>query len=316
MRPWAAHLVYAPIPVFVERPSAAWMVPFAGSSFDSGSRPSPMSTASVTVRKAAPGIALLARAGYAAKGIVYIVIGALAARAAAGAGGATTDQRGAIDWIGDGPFGTVALVVIGVGLLGYMAWRLVAAATDAESDGDDPTSLGKRLASAGRGLAYGALGVTALRAARGGGDAGGGVARTRDWTSRLLDLPLGVELVVAAGLGVIAYAGYQMYRAGTDRVKKHLDLHEAGPTAATWIVRVGRFGIAARAVVFFIIGAFLVKAGLDHDSSQAGGIAQSLETLAGAPFGRVALGVVALGLVAYGAYQLATARYRRIRAVG
>jgi hypothetical protein len=275
-----------------------------------------MSTASVAVRKAAPGIVLLARAGYVAKGIVYIVIGALAARAAAGSGGATTDQRGAIDWIGDGPFGTIALLVIGIGLLGYTAWRLVAAATDAEGDGDDPTSVGKRLASAGRGLAYGALGASALRAARGAGDAGGGGAQTRGWTARLLDLPFGVALVVAVGVGVIGYAGYQVFRAGTDKVKKHLDLHEAGPAVASWIVRLGRFGIAARAVVFFIIGGFLVKAGLGHDSSKAGGIAQSLDALASAPFGRIALGVVALGLVAYGVYQLATARYRRIRAVG
>ena len=36
------------------------------------------------------------RLGYAAKGIVYIFIGFLAAQAAFGAGGAVTDQRGAI----------------------------------------------------------------------------------------------------------------------------------------------------------------------------------------------------------------------------
>ena len=270
----------------------------------------------VAIRRAAPGIALLARAGYAAKGVVYIVIGALAARAAAGTGGGTTDQRGAIRTIGDGPFGTVALVVIGVGLLGYTAWRLVAAITDAERDGDDATSIGKRIAAAGRGLVYGALGITALRAASEGGSTGRSGDETRDWTARLLDLPLGVPLVVAAGLGVVAYAGYQLYRAFTDKVKKHLDLHEAGPGQAEWIVRLGRFGIAARAVVFALIGVFIVKAGLDHDSSEAGGIAQSLDAVAGGPFGRAALGLVALGLVAYGVYQLATARYRRIRAVG
>src|SRR5687768_11814889 len=186
---------------------SAWMVLFGSASFDSGHPPTPMSTASLAVKRAAPGIVMLARAGYAAKGIVYIVIGALAARAAFGKGGATTDQHGAIGWIGDGPFGTIALVVIGVGLLGYTAWRLVAAATDAEGDGDDPTSIGKRLASAARGLVYGALGVSALRAAQGAA-AGSNATQTRDWTARLLDLPFGVALVVAVGLGVIAYAGY------------------------------------------------------------------------------------------------------------
>jgi hypothetical protein len=258
-------------------------------------------------------LVILARTGYAAKGIVYIVIGALAARAAAGSGGATTDQRGAIRAIGDGPFGTLSLVVIGIGLLGYMAWRLVAAATDAEGDGDDATSIGKRLAQAARGLAYGALGVFALRALVGRDDGSGGAGQTRHWTARLLDLPYGRALVVALGLGVIGYAAYQVFRASTDRVKHHLDLAEAG-AAAEWIVRLGRFGIAARAVVFAIIGAFLVKAGLQHDPSEAGGIAQSLDTLAAGPYGRAALALVALGLVAYGVYQLATARYRHIRA--
>ena len=264
---------------------------------------------------AARGIVLLARAGYAAKGIVYIVIGALAARVAAGAGGETTDQHGALDAIRGGPFGTIALAVIGVGLLGYMAWRLVAAATDAESDGSDPSSLGKRILHAGRGAAYGLLGVSALRALDNvGSESAGHAQQTRDWTARLLDLPYGRELVVAVGLGVIGYAGYQVYRASTDKVKKHLDFAGADPGRAEWIVRLGRIGIAARAVVFALIGVFLVKAGMQSDSSEVGGIAQSLDAVAGAPFGRVALGAVALGLVAYGGYQLATARYRHIRA--
>ena len=117
-----------------------------------------------TLRQAAPGIVLLARVGYAAKGIVYVVIGVLAARAAAGLGGATTDSRGALRVIAGGPFGQVSLAIIGVGLLGYMAWRLVAAVTDAERKGDEATGVAKRLAQAARGVAYGALGVQALRA--------------------------------------------------------------------------------------------------------------------------------------------------------
>ena len=120
-------------------------------------------TTSPSLRKAAPGIVLLARAGYAAKGVVYIVMGMLAARVATGRGGATTDPRGAVRIIGDGPMGTIALVVIGAGLLGYMAWRIIAAVTDAERTGNAPTKLLLRVTPAVRGLAYGALGVRALR---------------------------------------------------------------------------------------------------------------------------------------------------------
>jgi len=266
------------------------------------------------VRAAAPALVFLGRAGYAAKGIVFVVIGALAAGAAIGTGGKTTDSRGALDTIGDGPMGTIALIAIGVGLLGYMAWRLVAAATDAEGKGDEPTSLAVRAAQAGRGIVYGILGAQALRGIQ--SDVGTQDGAARHWTARLLDMPLGPTLVVCTGIGVLGYSAYQLYRAFSDKAKKHLDLVEMGPTQATWIVRLGRFGIAARGVVFAMIGVFLIRAGMHEDSGEAGGIAQSLRALGGTSHGRIVLSLVAFGLIAYGIYQLATARYRHMRAVG
>jgi hypothetical protein len=267
------------------------------------------------LRAASPALVMLGRAGYAAKGIVYVVMGALAAKAAIGAGGKTTDTRGAINVIGDGPMGTIALLAIGIGLIGYMLWRLIAAVTDAEGKGDRPTKLAVRGSQAARGIAYGVLGVQALRAL-GGDDVGSQGAATRHWTARLLGMPFGRALVIALGLGVLGYAGYQLYRACSDKPKKDLDLAEAGPTQATWIVRLGRFGIAARGVVFAVIGVFLLRAGMQKDSGEAGGIAQSLQALGGASYGKLVLGAVAFGLMAYGVYQLATARYRHMRAVG
>lgn len=271
-------------------------------------------TAKESLRAASPWLVLLGRGGYAAKGSVYVVLGALAAGAALGAGGRTTDTRGAIDVIGDGPMGTIALLAIGIGLIGYMAWRLVAAATDAEGKGDEPTKLVVRAAQAGRGIAYGVLGVQALRGLD-GDDVGSQGAAARHWTARLLDMPFGRAIVVCAGLGVLGYAGYQVYRAFSDRAKRHLDLVQMGTTKSAWIIRLGRFGIAARAVVFAMIGVFLLRAGMQRDSGEAGGIAQSLDALAAAKYGGLVLGVVAFGLIAYGVYQLATARYRVMRAV-
>ena len=81
-------------------------------------------------------------------------------------------------------------------------------------------------------------------------------------------------------------------------------------------MRLGRFGIAARGVVFAMIGVFLLRAGMQDDSGEAGGMAQSLQALGGANYGRLVLAIVAFGLIAYGVYELATARYRHMRAVG
>jgi hypothetical protein len=272
--------------------------------------------ATETLRSARPAIRILARAGYAAKGIVYIVIGWLAARAAAGNGGKVTDTSGAVRVIGDGPAGTSVLLVIGIGLLGYMLWRLVSAFTDAERRGDNPSSLAVRTGQVFRGIAYGALGVRALKEIASINAQGGQGEQAKHWTARLLGMPFGKFLVMGVGLGIIGYAIYQLYRAFSDKVKKNLDLAEAGPTQATWIVRIGRFGIAARAVVFAMIGVFLLRAANSYDPNKAGGIGQSLAALASGPYGRIVLGVVALGLAAYGLYQIATARYRFIRTVG
>lgn len=269
----------------------------------------------VELRKASPMLVLAGRAGYAAKGVVYIVIGTLAARAATGSSGRATDSKGALLEIGDSQYGTIALVLVGIGLLGYMVWRLVAAATDAEGKGDKPTSLVLRLAQAARGIAYGVLGVRAFQLLDGGEGGGGDPAES--WSARLMELPYGRFLVGAIALGVIGYAAYQFYRASSaEKVRKHLDLGQAGAMQARWIVRLGQFGIAARAAIFTVAGVFLVRSAWEYDPDKAAGFAESLQAVANADNGSVLFGAVAFGLIAYGIYQIASARYRRMRGVG
>ncbi len=84
------------------------------------------------------------------------------------------------------------------------------------------------------------------------------------------------------------------------------------PVEVTWVTRVGRFGLAARGIVFGIVGSFLIVAALRTDAEQARGLCEALAGLAGGSFGPWLLAVVALGFVAYGLYTLAEARYRWI----
>ena len=270
------------------------------------------STAARALRKGSSLLVRLGRLGYAAKGIVYIVIGLLATGGALGVGGRSTDTRGALQTIGEKPFGKIALVIVMIGLFGYAAWRLTSAATDAERRGDAPSSIAMRIADAGRGLAYGSLGVWTLRYLT--SDASRSGNQTRGWTDRVLELPAGRWIVIAIGLGIIAYAGYQCYRAATGSFLRRLDFSSSSATAKRWVERSGRFGIAARAVVFGIIGVLLVRAGWTYDPSKAGGIRESLNVLAVQPMGRLLFGVVAVGLIAFGVFELATARYRVMRA--
>src|SRR5690348_327400 len=92
-----------------------------------------------------------ARVGYAAKAVLYATIGGLAARAAVGASGRSTDTRGAMATVLQAPFGRVLLLVIALGLVGYAAWRILETVADPERRGRDLKGLALRAGFLGRG---------------------------------------------------------------------------------------------------------------------------------------------------------------------
>ena len=270
------------------------------------------STASSAIRNGSSTLVTLGRLGYAAKGIVYIVIGFLATEAAFGRGGKTTDSKGALRAIGEGPFGKFALVVVMIGLFGYAAWRLVSAATDAERRGDKPSSLALRVGDAIRGLAYGSLGIWVLKLLTHKPTSNGN--QTRGIVEKVMGLPGGRVIVIVGGLGLIGYAIYQIYKSMTGKFLKHLDLSSASAQTRNWVEHFGQFGLSARAIVFGMIGFLIVRAGQTYDPSRAGGLAKSLNAIAGQPRGHLLFAVVAIGLIAFGLFQIATAKYRVMRA--
>ncbi len=266
------------------------------------------------VREGSPWIEALGRFGHAAIGLVYATIGVLAAQAALGRGGGTTDSQGALAWLVQRPHGHALLVALAVGLAGYAAWRVVEAILDTESKGSDPKGIVARVVYAGIGATYAVLALSALRLGLqwADGDAGGGDASARDWTAWLLSQPFGQVLVVAAGLVVTGVALFQFYVAYTEKFCKPLRMGEMSHSQQRLVRLTGRVGYGARGVAFAIIGMLLVMAGLHARPAEARGLGGALDTLAEQPFGPWLLGAVAVGLVAYGAFMLVQAHYRRI----
>ena len=83
-------------------------------------------------------------------------------------------------------------------------------------------------------------------------------------------------------------------------------------TEEKWATRFGKFGYAARGVIFCVIGFFLIQAARQSDASAARGLGEALEGLEQQPYGSWILGTVAVGLVAYGIYMIIQARYRHL----
>jgi len=265
------------------------------------------------------GATLLARLGYLAIGLVYLLIGGLAARVAFSSGnggsakGANVDRTTAIDTIYQQPFGRLLLGIVAVGIFGYVLYNVTRGFFDTEYAGSKPGGLAKRAGYVVAGISYGALAVGAAQLALGTG--GGGKssnATTQDWTRRLLDEPFGVWLVVLVALVILGVALEQCARAYTASFEKHLDLAELRGSLRDAVVWLGRIGYAARGVVFAEVGVFLIVAARNHNTKDAKGLGGALAQLASEPYGHLLLALVALGFVAYGLFCLAQSRYRRI----
>ena len=255
----------------------------------------------------------LARAGFLVKGVLYVVIGALALQVAARAGGRVTGTRGALTTVLAQPFGRTLLLVAAIGLFGYAAWRVLQGLFDPDRLGNDWRGLAMRASFVARGVVHAALGRQAIRLY--GGLSGPSGTSEREVATEAFRWPLGDWLVVLAGLGLIGFAVQQVYAAITCRLERNLDVDAMRREAGEWAVGLSRFGVAARAVVFALLGWAVVVGGWFRDPSEVGTTASSLRTLAVQPagLGRWLLGVTAAGFVAYGFYEIIHARYLHIR---
>ena len=255
-----------------------------------------------------------ARTGFAARGIVYLIVGWLALLAAAGKGGGTTDTHGALSALYQEPFGRALLTLVAIGLAAYALYSLAEGALDLDRRGTDVSGLASRAGNVVAALSYGGLAVAAAQLVVTGASHGSSSdTSTQDWTATLLGLPLGPLLVVIVAAIVAGMAIVQLRHAATDDILQlhHLDLSDADRSQRAWVERLGRSGLAARGVVFAVIAIFLGVAALHRDPNAAVGLGGALQWLAQQPAGQLLLGLVGLGLLTYGVFSLAEGRYRR-----
>lgn len=255
----------------------------------------------------------LARFGYVAKGFVYAAIGILALLAAFSVnGGETTDTTGALNAIARQPFGQILLILIAIGLVGYVIWRVIEAIKDPENKGTDAKGIFARLGYLLSGLAYIGVAVNAASLAFGSSSGGGGNSE-QDWTAMVMQQPFGRWLVGLAGVVVVGIGCYRIYEAYKTKFRKKLNLNELSTQQKKWLVNISRFGIAARGVVFIMIGFFVLQAAKNYAPNQVKGLDGALLTLAQQSSGKILLALMALGLIAYAIYLILQARYSRIK---
>jgi hypothetical protein len=250
---------------------------------------------------------VLSRAGFIARGVVYGIIGLLALDLALGQGGKITNQQGALRTIEHQPFGHVLLALVAIGLGGYSLWRLFRAALGHGPEGADSTL--ERLGALGSGIVYALMCAIAVQTLMSSGGSSGNAKAT---TSGVFGWPAGHWLVGLAGVVLVGVGIYQLLRGLRQKFLDDSKTEQMKPAVKKWFTLFGTVGHVARAIIFGLVGIFLVKAAIDYRANEAIGLDGALAKLYNHAFGPWLLGAVAAGLIAFGLFSIAEARYRRI----
>jgi hypothetical protein len=239
-----------------------------------------------------------ARAGYAARGLVYLMLGYLTLATHRSEGTSTV-----LEDIRNLPAGAPLLAMTAFGLAGYGIYRLYCAALDLDGKGDDPKGIVQRVGQAVSGVAHLGLCYLAGRIAF-VGDESAGQDRSAEAARTALTIPGGEVLIIIVAAGFALAAVQQVVKAVTGDFMQLMDAD-----APNWTDAAGRIGYAARALVFAILAWNISWAAFGGGTRELT-FQAALDALRQVNWLYAA---VASGLLIFGVFSLVMARYRRIR---
>ena len=250
-----------------------------------------------------------ARAGFAASGVLHLLVAFIILRLAFGSGG-NADQSGALGTLAAQPGGAVMLWVAAVGLLALGLWHIAEAVVGSKPGeqsgrGQDDSAAWERAKSIGLAIVNIAIAFSAARFAMGGGQAS--TQQNAGMSAQLMQSGWGKALLIGVGLGIAAVGGYHVYKGAS---KKFIE--ELRVSGGTGIIAVGVAGYIAKGLVLAGAGLLVVIATLQADPSKSTGLDAAVKTLGHAPFGKFLLILAALGIAAFGAYSFVRSRHGRM----
>lgn len=255
-------------------------------------------------------IALLARIGLLAYGVMHLLVGWIALQLAWGMpANKSADSAGALSTLAEQPFGTALLWAAAAGLGALCLWQLGEAGWGYRNRSGARRVL-QRLTSVLKALIYLALGVSAGSLALGTGSAtGGGGAQE---VSGVFAWPFGQFIVAAVGLVVVGLGLAKLAKGVKASFMDDIDTSEMSARARETMTHLGRAGHIAKGVALTVVGGLLGYAALTFDARKASGLDGALHLVLVQPFGKFLLSAIALGFMAFGLFSILQSRYRRM----
>jgi len=253
-----------------------------------------------------------ARTGYFAQGFVYLSLGLILLLAAGDLTGTSVSSLGVIQIIARQPLGWIWLLLLGLGLLAFVMWRVLQSVFDADRQGLTLRALGLRSGQFVGALIYGGLAVSVFRFLD-------SVHRTspqaetdtaRGAASLVLDLPFGRWLLLAAGMTILAVGVSNIVSGFRRDFAAALYCDEE---TCRRVVPIARAGYVGWGLAYLPLGVFVLLGGLRTRAAEVLSFGESLNALERQPGGSIVLAITALGVMAFGAFAFVEGRYRRIR---
>ncbi|MDY8111058.1 DUF1206 domain-containing protein [Fulvimarina sp. 2208YS6-2-32] len=245
------------------------------------------------------------RAGYAGRGIVYLVVAGFSLYAIWW-GGQAKGTSSAFGQLEDSAWGTAVLFLIFIGMFAYALWRLVAALYDLECRGASLKGIGARVGMAITGIIHlglGALAFSLLFLGSSGESGGSSGPKIVGW---VLGLPGGRWIVMGGGALIFAAGLYYMYKGWAGKYREHL---QANPVTLNFNP-VLKAGLIAQGIVICIVGILFINAGFNYNPNEAGGSDKAFSWLTSQVYGQILVAAICVGLLGFSLFCFVNARYR------
>ena len=244
------------------------------------------------------------RAGYAGRGLVYLVVAGFSLYAI-WHGGQAQGTSSALAQLEGTAWGAAVLLAIFLGMIAYAVWRWIDAAFDLEEYGSDGEGVVARIGMAVTGTVHLGIGGAAFLLLFTSRGSGGGSTLTKA-VDAVMGWPAGRWLVGAAGLAIVGAGIYYIGKAWKESYRQHLRANHF-TTRWNWMLKAG---LMAQGAVMLILGGLVIYAALSHNPQEAGGVGQAFAWLRGQPYGRVLVAVLCAGLLGFAVFCFVNAAYR------
>mmetsp|Transcript_81057 Transcript_81057/g.177994 ORF Transcript_81057/g.177994 Transcript_81057/m.177994 type:complete len:283 (+) Transcript_81057:78-926(+) len=268
-----------------------------------------------TTQQATKAGVILARVGFAMRGVLYAFIGIVTLYIGCGTGkSGTASQKGAMKILADEPGGFVMLVLVVVGFIGYGLWLLSMAIRGTNKEKGWKAIL-FRIENLFKALVHFALAAYAASmlssdGASSSGSSSGSMQKT--WTGKLMQSTGGRCLLGLIGAIVVIVAIMQLKKAWTAKFMEVMGIEGLRGRKRKFILIAGRVGYVARGLILGLVGVGVIIAAATSDASEAKGIDGTLREVASYPGGKAVLIFMAIGFWCFAAFQIACACWAKI----